>query len=587
MIDPGTVIFIIQAGVKLAGKAGQIIIDSTFERELSLPLGDDAGAPFELEALKHWREHPELRAPGGAYEGVKTPAEKVLAYRRLMHLEAGTSQLVTDALKQIKGLPQFKDGFGAPPAFQRILGTIAEIGIDYFSQHPEQLSKNTSTRQVLESFVRHLDDVSFPETTPKLLIEHVLHASLRSLQDNMSLIDDDKRLGILLSGVTQSLLEDYDALTKAEDKISRSDLVKRVSSSVLRGGAAAFTSNIDVFMPDDAKAKLLVKNTLSGVITGIAGKEDVFTNESLELIYKTALTTVAENSTVFTDHKLLAVFISKTVSALTSPQAGKVFGPETVASIVHGALDAVTENIETLIDPNTPEKQILADTVTAIANGLGKRLAGDATARDLLSTRQLIDLAKFAFSEVAKHPEQLLGDGDDELKTVLAQIIGSTAKALGDNPSQLVTGAGFLTLVQAAVQTGVLNADKLLKLDTSNVKDNVLFQITQQAAEAVLENKDPRKLMSRDVFVATVTGMLPIVSANLDGLTNGKVKKPVKTVITTALDLASDALQNRVNGANLPVLIGELLIGVLQEEVDITEAVAVVDAAKLILKHVA
>ncbi|MEQ1749522.1 MAG: hypothetical protein ABL974_08885 [Prosthecobacter sp.] len=588
MINPSSVIFIIQAGIKLAQKAEQVLIDETLECAAVLPVGEDAGSQIEADALRHYRKHPELRAPGEVYADAKTDADIAKAYVPFMGIENSRTKLVTEALKQLPGIDQVKDGFGANPALQRILGTVVEIGIDYFAANPDKLGKNTGTRQVLESFIRELEEVSFSETTPKALIQHVMHASLRTLNDHVSLIDDDQRLQVLLGGVTQSLLEDYDALTKPEARVRRGALIKRISSSVVRGGASALTGNIDLFMRGDVQSKTLIKATLSSVVAGIDGKEDLFTNESLEMIYHSALTAVAENSTVFTDNKLLSSMIGSVVSSLTTPQADKVFGKETVAAIVQSALEAVTENFEMLIDPDSPEKQLLADTVTAIANGLGKRLAGDATAKNLLSKRQLIELTGMAFAEVAKHPEQLMhGVADDELKTVLAQIIGSTAKALGDDPQKLVTGEGFLTLVQAAIKTGVLNADKLLDINTTSVRNNVLFQITQQAANAVLESQDPRRLMSRDVFVATVTGILPVVSANLDGLLGKRIKEPIKTTISTVLALAASGdLENRINGANLPALIEEMLIQVLQNELTLTDNSAVISTAGLILQHI-
>ncbi len=592
MINPGTIIFAMQAGIKLAGKARDIFIDHTHEHAAELPVGDLAGNELESAAVDYFRDHPELRESGGPMAWVKTNADKVSAYRALRDIQAGKPQDVLSLIRQLGGVEQANTGFGARPALQRVVGLVAEIGIDYFALHPDKLGRNNGTRQVLESFIRNLDTVNFSESTPKILLSHVMHASLRTLQDNVTLLDDDRRLQTLVGGVTQSLLEDYEALGSAAERTRRGDLIQRIASSIVRGGAAAFTGNIDLFMPADATAKTLVKNTLSGVIAGIDGKEDLFTNESLELIYKSALTAVAENSTVFTDQKLLTSLIRGTVTALSTPQASKVFGKETVSAIVQSALAAVTENVETLIHADKPEQQILADTVTAIAiaiaiaNGLGKRLAGGATARDLLSKRQLVELTQFAFAEVAKHPEQLLHRvDDDDVKTVLAQIIGSTAKALGENPKQLVTGEGFLTLVKSAVQTGVLNADKLLELDTTSVRDNLLFQITQQAVEAVTAHPDPRRLVSRDVFVAIVTGILPVVSANLENLLDDSLKKPVKATISAALELASGKLQNHVNGANLPVLIEKLLLQVLQDELTLTETATVISTAKLILKH--
>jgi hypothetical protein len=367
----------------------------------------------------------------------------------------------------------------------------------------------------------------------------------------------------------------------------RGDLIKRISSSVVRGGATAFTGHIDLFLRDDATAKALVKSTLSSVIKGIDGKEDLFTNESVELIFQSALTATSENSALFSDAGFLQAMIKSTVTALSSTKAEKVFGKETVSAIMQEALEVVRENVETLIDPKDPGKQLLAGTIGALANGLGTSLAGGGTVRDLLSKRQLVDLAKIAFSEVARNPEHLLdGIDDDERKTVLAQVVGSLAKALGDDPRKLVTGEGFLGLVQSALRTGVLNADKLLDLNTTNVSTNVLFQVTQQAAAAVLEHKDPRRLASRDVFKEIVERILPVVSANLGGLLEGKTKLPVKATVSMALDLASDQLQNRVNGANLPAFVAEFLTQVLRDEVVLTEVASVAKTATAILNKV-
>jgi hypothetical protein len=278
--------------------------------------------------------------------------------------------------------------------------------------------------------------------------------------------------------------------------------------------------------------------------------------------------------------------IKNTVTALTSKQAQAVFGQETVSAIVQAALATVTENIETLVDVDSPEKQVLADAVTALANGLGQKLAGKASARELLSKKQLVELTSLVFAEVARHPEQLLHRvGDDELKTVLAQIVGSTAKALGEDPKRLVNGASYVTLVQAALKTGLLNADKLLDLDTTKVSTNILYQVIKEAADAVSQHPDPRRLVSREVFVTTVTGILPIVSANLDPLLGKRVKEPVKTTIRIILDQASSgALENFVNGANLAPLIEQMLLKVLREELATSDTAAVIATAKIILK---
>ena len=174
---------------------------------------------------------------------------------------------------------------------------------------------------------------------------------------------------------------------------------------------------------------------------------------------------------------------------------------------------------------------------------------------------------------------------DDELKTVLAQIVGSTAKALGNDPKRLINGEGYVILVQAAVKTGLQNADKLLKLDTTEVKTNILYQIIKEAADAVQQHDDPRRLVSREVFVSIVKGILPVVSANLDPLLGNKVKEPVKAVVRFVLDQATQGpLENRINGANLAPLIQQMLIKVLRDNLDLSQAAPALEAAKIILQ---
>jgi hypothetical protein len=90
-------------------------------------------------------------------------------------------------------------------------------------------------------------------------------------------------------------------------------------------------------------------------------------------------------------------------------------------------------------------------------------------------------------------------------------------------------------------------------------------------------------LVTREVFVQVVMRVLPVVSANLDSLVGTKPKPLVQITITAALDLAEDALQNRVNGTNLPLLIEKLLVQVLRSEIDPNDATALLSAARVLV----
>ena len=590
-MDPTLIIFAIESAVRLGQKLNNILVDETVERPLILPVGNlyadiaklDAREFFDREQNRHLVEE---RGPYFNFEGV----DLVMAYRSLIAIDerlGGSAGTMVDAKALSASLhqfEQFKKGFGANHPVQRVLGTLVEIGVDYFSVNPDALGKDSSSRRVLESFILRLDDIEFSEETPTDIIGDVLLAALKTLDEHVTLVDDDERLQVLLGGVTKAVVEEVEEALSETEKMRREDLIKRMGSSILRGGIGAFTENTDLFLPDDSTARVLVQSTLQQVLVGIRDRDNLFTNESIELLFKSALRAVGENSELFSDKKILQELISSTLEVLASREGKEVFSEETASAILREALDIAAENIETLIKPDHPRKQLLATTIGSIAGGLSARLAGDGSVRALLSKRQLVELASIAFQEVARHPEQLLGDGLGEArKTALAQIIGSVASALGDDPTRLVNGTSFLELLREALKVGVLNADKLFDLDTEDPEVNLLYRITQEIASAVLEAEDSRNLLSRDVFVGIVSRVLPVASANLGPVI--ETRDPViGRTVTLALELAEDVLENRINGANLPALIAGLLIQVLWEELDLDDGEAVLMAANTILR---
>lgn len=589
MIASESVIFAIQAGIKLGNKINRVLIDSSRERPLVLPLGDLFANVQEIDAFNYFHlDNPELVDPGGPYHGF-SDAELVKAYRTILSIREevgdieGIGKTAEEIVMNLHRFEQVKAEFGSKPAVQRILGVVVEIGIDYFVANPDRLEGDSDGKKILAAFIKELDEIEFSEATPKTLISDVMLASLRTLNKNATLIDDDKRTTALIAGITQSLIGDYEELTSPSARDQRGELIRRIATSVIKGGAGAFNENIELFLRDDPQAKALVSSTLSQVISGLESKADLFSNESVELIYKSALTAVGEHPDLFTSNELLQDLIGNTVKALSVGNPRTVFGSETLSAIVQSGIQAVAENVDVLIDPEDPQNELLANIVRSVAHGLSNTLAGGGTVRDLLSKKQRADMMRIVFNEVAKSPEHLLaGIDDDARRSTLAQVIGSVARALGEDPGKLVTGEGFLELLKITLNTAVFNADKLLKLDSQSVGTNIVFKVLQQISTAVLEHSDPRQLVSRSVFLMIVEKALPVVSSNLDGILEGGDQQ-IKAVISKVLDLANDTLDNRVNGANLPDLAEAFLKRVLRGELNLNEDGATLNAATEIL----
>jgi hypothetical protein len=589
--SPQLVLFAIEAGVKLGRKVYDVLVDETAERALVLPLGDLFGNVPEAEATQFFLrpENAHLIKEGGPYFGF-SPAERLRAYRSILALNERVGALGDEGrtgveiIDQLQAFEQLKKGFGAKHPARRVLGTVVEIGIDYFAANPRALGRDSTERRLVAAFLSSLDQTDFAEGTRAEIVGDLFSAALRALGDHAALLEDDARVQALLGGVTRALIADIDALSSTGAQIRREQLLRRIGSSLLRGGAAALSENLPLFLPGDRTARALVQSTLTEMLAGIQDKEDIFTTGAIELVFAGALRATAENAELFTTKPVLQELLRRALTALTDTRGRKLFSPETIALILSEAIEVAGENVETLISPRNPQRQILASALGAMAESLAGALAGTGRVQDLLSKKQLADLARIVFLEVARHPEQLLGQElDNEKKTALAQIIGSVARALGENPARLVNGAGLVELVRLSLRVAVQNAGKLIDTSSTNPKTNVLFQILSELVAAIDRDKDPRQLVTREVFLEIARRVLSVASANLETILEERAR-PVEETVRIALALARGALENRINGANLPVLIEQLLRQVLWKELSLGEANAVELAARRVLQ---
>ena len=587
MIDPSLVLFAIEAGVRLGRKINEVLVDETAQRPLLMPLGDLFGSVTEAEAMRFFSvDQPELiRSGGSCFEIRDDRAKLILIYRAMRGVETqvmAPASEVNARRKEIVGqlgaLDQFDQKFQAGHPARRILGTVVEIGVDYFAAHPEAMGRDSTARKIVHAFVAGLQDTDFAEGTGRQILGDLLGSALRAVGEHAALIDDDRRLTVLLGAVTGAVAEDLRKAVQEEDEVARHQLFRRIGTSLLRGTASAFSGEIALFMPEEGVARQLVQGTLSQVLRGIEGQEDIFTNDTLELIVQSALRTTAENAGLFTDKKVLQELIRRTTTVLADRQWDKLFSTATAGAVLYEVLEVTRENIETLINPDRPQEQFLAQALAAMAGSLSTKLAGGGSIQDLLSRRQVVELSQVVLHEVARSPELLLGGATvDPKQTVLAQVIASVAKALGDEPTLVTNGEGFIQLTQVALQVALQNADKLIDTEKLSPASNLLYQILQQVVATLTEEKDPRKLVTREVFQEIVERVLPVVSANLDAL--GARPKLIAAAISSALELARGALAGRINGANLASLIEELLTRALWAELDLDDELKLKEAA--------
>jgi hypothetical protein len=588
-MNPAIVIFAIQSAVKLGQKTYDVLVDSTQAKPLLLPVGDLAGSIAEADAIAFFDrpENQRLVKPGGPYAGFDDKA-LLDAYGTIQKLTEKLNGSPPDAVEIISGLHEFeqqKKEFGPRPAWQRILGTVVEIGVDYFVANPPAMGKNSSAQRIVEAFLIGIQDIPFAEGKPTDIVGETLLAGLKALGDNANLISDDPRVHVLLGGVTASL---YDELQGAGGELGelqrREDLFKRITASIIRGGAGAVAQNADLFIRGDKPATVAVRSTLTELLEGVRDQQHLFSNDALEALFRTALTATSANAALFTDKKLVQEVIRRTVTALTGPEGSRLFPGAVVAVITQVALQTVGENAATLVDPAHPERQVIADAVGAIARGLATDLAGTGSVKNLLSTPHLVALAESVFAEVAKHPEQLLASVDnDARRTVLTQVIASVARSLGERPGALVNGATFVEFARTVLVITLKNRDKLLDLRSPDPQTNLVFKTLAALAGEAGSGRDPRGLLDREVFAATATRVLRAVSDDLDP-TQPDSLGLVGDAMRAALALATGTLRHRINGENLPLLTDGLLRAALLGDLRLADQQTVAATALRLLR---
>lgn len=588
-MDPALVIFVIESAIRLGRKLLEVLVDETQERALILPVGSLLQDVKVTRAKEYFLDHPELTDPGGPYADLND-AQLVEAYKTLIVIDeriGGDGDSLADAREVVLGLHAFEQlnaGFGAKPALQRILGTVVEIGIDWFATHPEAIGKDSSARKIVQEFVRRLDDVDFADGTPQEIVGRVLVAALGTLDENATLLDDDARLATLLGGVTKAVAAE---LASADDPASltrRGDLVKRIGSAILRGGATAFVEHTDLFIQRDDEARTLVQSTLAQVLEGVRDQPNLFTNEALEGMFSTALVAAGSNASQLVPRPVLRDLIADTVKVLTRQQAaGALFSRATVAGVVQEALAVAGDHMDDLLAPTGPRARLFADSLASLAHGMSDELGANEPLRLLVTPRLAIDLARLVFDAAAERPELLLdGVDDDARRTALAQIVGSVALALGRDPAKLVSGQGLLDLARIALDVGTRNVGGLLDLQHADPRTNLLARSLTELVTGVAASPDPRRLLGRNAVVELARRVLPIVSAHAGVLAGADPL--VRQSVQAGLVLANGALAGRTDADVLPALVAGLLRRAVWKRLDLGDGAAVEATALEILE---
>lgn len=590
-MDPSLVLFAIDAGVRLGLKCYEVLLDETVEKPLLLPVGNLYGDIAVAQAAQFFllAENSALIDPGGPYEHCDGN-ERLLAYKTIRSLnerlgqDPGQTADACQVISQLHRYEQFRKGFGARSPVQRILGTVVQIGIEYFAAHPEALGRDSNQRRIVSSFVGGLRETDFAEGTRAEIVGHLLQSALKTLQQHVTLVDDDRRVQALLGGVCAALLQDVEGAPSIADKVHREQLARRIASSILRGGATAFVEQSGLFLAGNEAGRAMVNSTLKQLLEGVRGQEDLFTNETFEKLFHCALTAVGENAALLTNKVVLQEILQTSAQALGTTSGRRLFTDGAVARVLLQALQVAAKHAPEWMGNDPRGQQLAGMTLSAFSAGMSLDPASTRPLRSLLTREALVQLTGELLELVAAHPE-LCGEADSTAaeRTLLAQVIGSLAEALSVADPDQVSSATAAGLVRVVVTAALASPSGLIDPARADPKDQPLTQVLLQIVRGVGAKDSKRNLVTAVVFLDLVDGILPTVTANLAGLASGG-DKPIERILRGVLDLADGPLAGRIDRTNFPRLAAGLVHAALWDQLDPADATALQAAAVTYLK---
>lgn len=509
------ILFGIKAGIRLAQQGKRIYVETTIERDLTLPLPNfnfepsigTADGYFHGAGQVYLNENPDLKelydiSMKQTREMTEDEKRRYMAffvdYQRDDNIRAGEVDgngigLTKEALLSIVNVRQWanrKSPFPSP--FQRIVGTLIEVGIDYFANMPGAIDEKSSTGRVLKGFLKSIDNIDFAQEKVDVLIRDLFIAAIETIGDNPDLLNADKKTEKLVEAVATGLIKDA---KERIEKLGGQDLDKRenvqdwtqlVFRSVLANAGEVIYAGPGFYLGiDDPANQALVSSVGKSILDVIIDSDTVdlsklISREGLDTIVKSALKTVSENPELIgIDHKGLINILSQI--ALDLADSSMILGPDIIPEVMRLVLEKTAGNVKFLWPEefrNDPAKHLLITASRELLDQLSKTPEEGKWALRL-SKNHVVEILNAALDEVVENPGWLIKAAGKE-NSILATAVGAALAALRDIPSGgRISARAVQNVIEAAIMAVALRRDLIYEIP--------LFGKQQMAIMAVLE----------------------------------------------------------------------------------------------------
>ncbi len=565
------VIFGIRSGIKLAQQARQAYLEATISRELVLPLPDfspeinlGAATDFFLGSGKiYLKDNPQIENIfNRALSYDITDEEKdilinsYIEFKLLDDINSGlvkpeSTGLTKEAIVSLLTVRQWaRNRSPYPSAVQRILGTLIEIGIDFFSGKTSLIDDNTATGKAIKGFLRSIDEVDFAQERVDILARKLFIASLESIEENLPLLGADEKTGLLIESVSRALIKEISARMK---KLSDTDLSleeslhewgQLVLRSTISSAADVILSNPATYLGiTDASGQAMVASVGRSVLEIILDEDSIdlkplFSRQSLDRLMRTALITFSEHPELIgSDHKALQRIVSQVARDLG--QKTTFLSPDLFPEVARLILEKTGKNVALLWPEdarNDPSKHLLITASKEFLLRLSSTKESGKPWYPSLSGSDIIEILETVLDEVVENPDWVIRKAAEE-DTVLGIMIEALFESLSKMSDRRLNPTLFKEIFRSAIKAIALRHELVEKIEYNGKQKEAIGFILDTIIETVFSETAGTKarwVLARSEILGLIISII-LQKVSEKGVDESTIKK-IKDILTEAAD---------------------------------------------------
>ena len=566
----------IKSGIKLAQQGRQAYVEATVNRELTLPLPNynpkvsvgTAEGYFSGTGKKHLDENARLKELYEISMDVNRQLEEeekkafiefYVDFKREEEIKSGSIKgedlgLTKEALLSLVTVRQWaakKSPF--PSVYQRIIGSLIGIGIDYFANTPGAVEEKSSSGRVIKGFLQSIDELNFAEEKVDQLAKSLFIATLETIEENPDLLGGDEKTEQLVEAVAKGLIRDA---RKLSEDLAGTDLAKQekihawadlIFRSLLSNVGHTVLASPNTYLAlDHTATQALIASVGTSVLETIITEDSIdlsglLSREGLDAVMSAALFTLAENPSLMgVDHQGLRKLLSQIAKDLA--QSSLLLNPDIIPEMMRLILERTAAHAD-LLWPDEfqhPEKHLLVTASRELLNQLARPPAPGDTWKPNLTKSQILGVVETVLDEIVQNPEWLVKVAESE-DVIVAEVVESVMATLRRVPANRLSGETGMEVLKSAIKAVALRKDFVDKITVDGVEKQAIAATLETLIDACLtDGVDPKArwtLARGEVFsLIAATALNKLAETGISEANLGTVKQFIQE---TAEDLAS------------------------------------------------